>query len=79
MFTENDNQLQAEFKFKNFAEALDFVNKIGELAEEANHHPDIAFGWGYVKVSLTTHDQGAIVTKKDRELAGKINDVYQEN
>ncbi len=61
-----------EFKFKDFKRALEFVNKVGELAEEANHHPDIELGWGRVKVSLTTHSEGK-VTDKDLNLAAEID------
>ncbi len=43
------------FKFKNFAEALAFVNQVGEIAEVEDHHPDITFGWGYVTILFTTH------------------------
>ena len=43
------------FRFRNFQGALDFVNKVGELAENNDHHPDITFGWGYCTVSFTTH------------------------
>ncbi len=43
------------FAFRNFAQALALVNQIGAIAEAENHHPDIAFGWGYVKVTFTTH------------------------
>ena len=64
--------LSRKFEFQNFAEALDFVNKIGQLAEKENHHPDISFGWGYVEVRLSTHSENAI-TDKDRQLARKIN------
>ena len=61
-----------DFSFKNFAEALDFANKVGELAENANHHPDISFGWGYARVWLTTHSEHG-VTDKDHELAKAID------
>ena len=44
-----------EFKFKNFMESQGFVNKIGDIAENENHHPDISFGWGYCKVKIFTH------------------------
>jgi 4a-hydroxytetrahydrobiopterin dehydratase len=47
--------LEKEYKFKNFRLALDFVNKIGELAESEGHHPDIYLAWGKVKVKLWTH------------------------
>ncbi len=66
--------LYREFTFENFREALSFVKKFGELAEKANHHPDIAFGWGYVKVWLTTHSNGG-VTEKDHELATQIDQI----
>ena len=46
--------LVKDFKFKNFEESQKFVNKVGNLAEEENHHPDI-LGWGYCKVKVFTH------------------------
>lgn len=50
-----NSRLEKSFKFKNFKQALDFVNEIGYLAEEEGHHPDIHFGWGYVKLIYSTH------------------------
>lgn len=47
--------ISRSYKFSNFKKALAFVNQLGELAEAEGHHPDIAFGWGYVHVTLTTH------------------------
>ena len=44
-----------EFKFKNFLESQNFINKVGEIAETEGHHPDISFGWGYAKVKIFTH------------------------
>ncbi|HEY0462191.1 MAG TPA: 4a-hydroxytetrahydrobiopterin dehydratase [Pyrinomonadaceae bacterium] len=52
--------LKKRFEFKNFAEALEFVNRVGEVAERFDHHPDITFGWGYAEINLTTHDRGGI-------------------
>ena len=49
------HHLEKEFRFDDFAQALAFTNRIGELAEEVNHHPDLKLGWGYVHVSLWTH------------------------
>lgn len=74
MWEEENNSLVREFGFKDFRAALDFVNKVGELAEEANHHPDIELGWGRVKIRLTTHSEGK-VTDKDRNLAKEIDAV----
>ena len=56
---ENDI-LSRRFEFKNFAEALEFVNLVGAIAEKHDHHPDISFGWGYAEINLTTHDRGGI-------------------
>ena len=64
--------LKRRFKFENFAEALAFVNKVGEIAESLDHHPDITFGWGYAEISTTTHDRGGI-TEFDLTLARRIN------
>ena len=74
MWNEENNALVKEFKFADFRAALEFVNKVGALAEEVNHHPDIELGWGKVKVKLTTHSAGK-VTDKDRELAAAIDGI----
>lgn len=68
----NNSKLYKQFEFNDFAEALQFVNKVGELAEKANHHPDITFGWGYAEISLYSHDQNKI-SDKDYNLANKID------
>jgi 4a-hydroxytetrahydrobiopterin dehydratase len=47
-------RIERTFQFKNFGEALAFVQKVGEVAEAEGHHPDICFGWGYAKVALQT-------------------------
>lgn len=74
--TENNN-LKKRFEFKNFAEALAFVNKAGEIAERRDHHPDILFGWGYAEFSITTHDAGGI-TAFDFALAQQIEEIALE-
>lgn len=75
-WTEKNNKLEREFEFSNFKEALEFVNKVGELAEEANHHPDILLhDYKKVLVTLTTHSEGSVVTEKDRKLAGEIGKI----
>lgn len=66
--------LSRRFEFKNFAEALDFVNKVGAIAENHDHHPDISFGWGYAEINLTTHDRGGI-TAFDFAVAEEINGI----
>lgn len=73
-WTAEDKQLKKRFSFDNFARSLDFVNRVGALAEAADHHPDITFGWGYAEIALTTHDRGGI-TDVDIALARKIADI----
>ena len=51
---DDGRRIQRTYRFKNFREALGFVQRAGELAEAEGHHPDIAFGWGYATVSLQT-------------------------
>ena len=67
-----DGALEREFRFADFAEALAFVNKVGELAEEANHHPDIEIHWNRVRLRWWTHVTGT-VTDRDHELAERTN------
>ncbi|MDQ3634611.1 MAG: 4a-hydroxytetrahydrobiopterin dehydratase [Aridibacter sp.] len=66
--------LRKKYKFENFAESLAFVNKVGEIAEERDHHPDITFGWGYAEFEITTHDTGGL-THNDFELAEAIENI----
>ena len=73
-WTAEDKQLKKRFSFDNFAGSLDFVNRVGALAEAADHHPDITFGWGYAEIALTTHDRGGI-TDVDVALARKIAEI----
>ena len=69
-----DGKLLKRFTFTNFAESLEFINKIGAIAETHDHHPDINFGWGYAEIFITTHDAGGI-TEKDFALAKEIDAV----
>lgn len=67
-------ELRATFRLADFAQALDFVNRIGALAEKQNHHPDLELGWGRVAIRLTTHDAGGL-TERDFALATKIDRI----
>ena len=64
--------LLKDFKFKNFVESQDFVNKVGMLAETENHHPDITFGWGYANIKIFTHAIKGLA-ESDFILAAKID------
>lgn len=68
-----NNQLNKDFSFKNFQKAIDFVNQVAQLAEAADHHPDILiYNYNNVRLSLSSHKAGQ-VTDKDYELAKKID------
>ena len=66
--------LERNFKFDDFKNALRFVNKVGHIAEELNHHPDIRLGWGKVNISITSHDAGGL-TEEDFKLAVTIDNL----
>jgi len=66
-------ELRRTYRFRDFREALAFVNRVGGLAEAAGHHPDIDIRYNTVTLALTTHDAGGLTTK-DFELARAIGD-----
>ncbi|KPV40207.1 pterin-4-alpha-carbinolamine dehydratase [Thiohalorhabdus denitrificans] len=70
--TADERQLKKGFKLKNFVEAVDFVNRIKDVAEEESHHPDLEVGYGKVVVRLTTHAIGGL-SENDFILAAKID------
>ena len=63
-----------EFIFKNFSESQNFVNKVGDIAEQENHHPDISFGWGYCRIKIFTHAINGLA-ESDFILAAKIDKI----
>ena len=63
-----------DFSFKNFKLSQNFVNKVGDLAEKENHHPDISFGWGYCKIKIFTHAIKGLA-ESDFILAAKIDKI----
>ena len=70
----NNFYIIKEFKFENFLKSQSFVNKVGEIAENEGHHPDIFFGWGYAKVKIFTHAiQG--LAESDFILAAKVDKI----
>ena len=72
----NDNIffLEKNFTFKNFLESQKFVNKVGQVSENEGHHPEILFGWGYVKINITTHAIKGL-SENDFILAAKIDEI----
>jgi 4a-hydroxytetrahydrobiopterin dehydratase len=67
-----EHHLEREFKFQDFRAALDFTNRVGQLAEQQNHHPDIYLAWGKVKLTLWTHKIDGL-TESDFVFAAKVN------
>lgn len=72
---EDLKKIKRDFTFKDFKEALDFVNKVGEIAEKEGHHPDIMLSWGKVVIELTTHAIGGL-SINDFILARKVEILY---
>jgi 4a-hydroxytetrahydrobiopterin dehydratase len=68
----DEHHLEKEYKFKNFQEALDFTNRVGEVAEAEGHHPDIYLTWGKVKLDIWTHSIGGL-SENDFILAAKAD------
>ena len=68
----DDHHLEKEIKFPDFATALAFVNRVGALAEEEGHHPDLFLAWGKVRITLYTHKADGL-TRSDFILAAKID------
>ena len=66
------SEIRRTYRFKDFREALAFVNRVGDLAERAGHHPDIDIRYNTVTLALTTHDAGGL-SAKDFELARAID------
>ncbi len=69
------HHLEREFKFKDFRTALDFTNRVGALAEQQNHHPDIYLAWGKVKLTLWTHKIDGL-TESDFVFAAKASRLF---
>ena len=66
--------LNKKFKFKNFIDSQNFINKIGEISENEGHHPDISFGWGYADIKIFTHAIKGLA-ESDFILAAKIDQI----
>ena len=70
----NDHHIEKEYQFKNFKEALAFTNKVGDLAEQEGHHPDILLAWCKVKIELSTHKINGL-SENDFILAAKCDKI----
>ncbi len=70
----DNHHLAKEFKFNDFTDALSFVNRVGAIAEEQGHHPDIYLAWGKARVSIWTHKINGL-SESDFILAAKIDEA----
>jgi 4a-hydroxytetrahydrobiopterin dehydratase len=75
MWEEIDNTLIKTFTFKDFSEAFAFMTRVAILAEKADHHPWWSNVYNKVEIRLNTHDAGNTITKKDQDLASKIDQL----
>ncbi len=73
-WTKSGIAIERKYEFKDFVEAMKFVNKVADAAEAAGHHPDIQIVYNRVTLQLTSHDSGG-VTQRDVKMAGKINEL----
>jgi 4a-hydroxytetrahydrobiopterin dehydratase len=71
------DSLTKKFEFRDFKQALDFINKISEESEKLNHHPDIKWNYNKIEIKLKTHDKNKI-TELDYKLSKKIDKIYKE-
>jgi 4a-hydroxytetrahydrobiopterin dehydratase len=74
-WSREEDSIVRDFKFDDFAQAIAFVNRVAEVAEEAGHHPDImVHGWNNVRLTLSTHSAGGITTA-DFDLAARLDEL----
>lgn len=76
MWKEENNALNAELRFKDFKEAMQFMQDCLPAINKANHHPEWSNVYNKVNIKLTTHDEGNTITDKDRKLADELEQVY---
>ncbi len=75
MWKEKKDSLYQKFKFNDFSEAFAFMTRVALAAEKMNHHPSWKNTYNTVEITLSTHDAGDVVTKKDRDLAKAIDKI----
>ncbi|MBV8842135.1 MAG: 4a-hydroxytetrahydrobiopterin dehydratase, partial [Bryobacterales bacterium] len=72
-----EHHLEKSYIFPDFKSTLEFINGIGEVAEQEGHHPDLCFGWGYVKITLYTHKIAGL-SESDFILAAKVDELFSK-
>lgn len=77
MWQEIEDQLVRSFKFKDFQEAFTFMTRVAFIAEKLNHHPNWSNVYNQVEIRLSTHDEGHLVTAKDRQFALEVDELLK--
>jgi 4a-hydroxytetrahydrobiopterin dehydratase len=75
---ESNDKLKRKFEFKDFNEALTFINKLAPICESINHHPEINWVYNKIELTLSTHDAGDKITELDYQLANKIDEILKD-
>jgi 4a-hydroxytetrahydrobiopterin dehydratase len=75
MWQETDNSLYRQFEFADFDEAFAFMQRVADIARAENHHPRWLNEWNKVEIWLSSHDEGGIITEKDRRMAAAIDQL----
>ena len=78
MWIEKDNKLTRTLEFDDFVSAFGFMTKVAIHAEKMNHHPSWSNTYNSVKIELSTHDAGDVITEKDRKLADIIDKIAND-
>ena len=78
MWKETDNKLHRSLTFKDFKQAMAFMQQVAEVADEMDHHPWWSNVYNKINIELTTHDAGNTVTKRDIKLAQRIDEIYDQ-
>tara|TARA_Y100000389_G_C17209126_1_gene387614 strand:- start:155 stop:475 length:321 start_codon:yes stop_codon:yes gene_type:complete len=79
LWKEREHMLRRSFVFPTFLSAIDFINEVATLSENHRHHPNICVDYTCVRLSLSTNDEGGIVTSKDHKLAHAIDLLYSSD
>lgn len=77
MWNRHDDHLEAKFQFKDFTSAFAFMTRVAFEAEKAQHHPNWSNEFNKVHITLSTHDEGNVITEKDEQLAETIEKIYK--
>jgi 4a-hydroxytetrahydrobiopterin dehydratase len=77
MWQDKNDSLYKKFEFKDFKQAFSFMQKVADVAEQANHHPKWLNEWNIVEIWLSSHEAGNKITDKDQVLAKTIDEIYE--